>query len=130
MEMHVNSAISYIKSRYMDIKYFYLNNHMNGAEYMMVQISMIPQEFVEKYNLKDKANTRYIFARVTNGMHGLPQSGQIAQDALFQHLEPYGYRPSIKTPVLWTYDRCKINFTLVVNGFRVKYSGKEHSLHP
>ena len=59
----------------------------------MIQISMIPQEFVDKYNLKDKAHNGYISARVTKGVHGLPQAGRISHDALVQHLEPYGYRP-------------------------------------
>ena len=45
MKLHVNSAISDIKSRYMciNIKYFYLNNQMYRAEYIMIQISIIPQ---------------------------------------------------------------------------------------
>ena len=53
MKLHVNSAIPDVKSRYicMDMKYFCLNNKMDGAEYIMIQISMIPQEFVEKYNI-------------------------------------------------------------------------------
>ena len=44
MKLHVNSAILYVKSRYMCmyIKYFYLNNQMDGAEYIMIQIYMIP----------------------------------------------------------------------------------------
>ena len=84
MKLEVNSAISYIKSRYMcmDIKYFYLNNQMNRAEYIVIQISMILQEFVDKYNLKDKAQNGYTFARVSNGIYGLPQSGLIAHDSL------------------------------------------------
>ena len=53
MKLHVNSAISDVKSRYMcmEVKYFYLNNQMDRYEYIMIQISMIPQEFVDKYNL-------------------------------------------------------------------------------
>ena len=53
MKLHVNSAIPDVKSRYicMDMKYFCLNNKMDGAEYIMIQISMIPQEFVDKYNI-------------------------------------------------------------------------------
>ena len=49
-KLHVNSAIPYVKSRYMcmDVKYFFLNNQMDRAEYIMIQISMIQQEFVEK----------------------------------------------------------------------------------
>ena len=45
MKLHVNSAVSDIKSRYMcmDVKYFYLNNHTDRVEYIMIQISMISQ---------------------------------------------------------------------------------------
>ena len=68
MKIHVNSAISDIKSMYMcmDTKYFYLNNQMYRAEYILIQIAMIPQEYVNKYNLQEKS------------------------DALVKHLEPYG----------------------------------------
>ena len=49
MKLHVKRSISYVKSRYkcMNVKYFYLNNHMDRAKYIMIQISMIPQVFVE-----------------------------------------------------------------------------------
>ena len=33
---------------------------------------MIPQEFIDKYNLKDKVHAGYIFAWVTEGMYRLP----------------------------------------------------------
>ena len=58
MKLHVNSTISDITSRYMcmDVKYFYLNDLMDRDEYIMIQISMIPQEFVEKYNLAEKSH--------------------------------------------------------------------------
>ena len=69
---------------------------MYRAEYIMIQISMIPQEFVEKYNLKENTYNGYIFARVTKGMYGIPQAGKIAQDNLVKQLEPYGYRPQEK----------------------------------
>ena len=62
-------------------------------------------------------------------MYGLPQSGRIAHDSLLKHLETYGYHPSSKTPGLWKYNSQKINFTLVVDDFGVKYLGKEHALH-
>ena len=76
IEIHVNSAIQDIKPRYMcmDVKYFYLNNHMSRTEYVMLQISMIPQEFVDKYNLTEKSHHGYIFARVTKGIYGPPPS--------------------------------------------------------
>ena len=59
----------------------------------MVQISIIPQELMDKYNLKYKVHNGYIFTQLTKGMYGLPQSGRIAHDALVQHLAPYGFHP-------------------------------------
>ena len=90
---------------------------------------MIPQEFINAYNLKKKFQNWYISAQVTNGMYVLPQEGWIAHDALFQHLTLYVYHPSSKTLGLWTHDSCPVNFTLVVNDFCVKYPGKEYALH-
>ena len=89
-----------------------------------MQISTIPQEFVDKNTLKDKVHNGYIFNRVTKEMYGIPQAGHIAHDYLVQHLEPYGYRPSNKTPGLLTYGSRPINFTFVVDDFGEKYSGK------
>ena len=90
---------------------------------------MIPQEFVDTYNLKGKAHNRYIFARVTKWMYGLPQAVQIAHDDLFQHMEPYGYRLSRNTPVPWKHESRPTNFNLLVDNFGVKYLVKEHILH-
>ena len=95
----------------------------------MIQISMIPKQFVEKYNLTEKAHNGYIFARVTKGIYVLPQAGQISHDALVKHLYPYGYHPSRKLPGPWKHNIRPIHFTLVVYDFGVKYSGKEHALH-
>ena len=62
-------------------------------------------------------------------MYGLPQSGRISHDALLKNLDMYGYHPSSKTLGLWKHNSRPINFTLVVDDFGVKYSGKEHALH-
>ena len=58
----------------MEVKDFYPNNRMDRSEYIIIHIYMIPQEFVEKYNLKDKIHNGYIFTQVTKGMYGLPQT--------------------------------------------------------
>ena len=77
-----------------------LNNYKDGSEYIMIQISMIPQDVLEKCNIKETLHNGYIFSRLTKGMYGLPQSGLTAYGALVKYLEPYGYRPSRKTPEL------------------------------
>ena len=48
---------------------------MDRAEYIIIQISMIPQEIVDKYNLKVKSHNGYIFAQVTKVMYGVPEVG-------------------------------------------------------
>ena len=53
----------------MDEDGFYLNNKMYRSVYIMIHISMIPQDFVEKYNIKEKAHNGFIFARVTKIIH-------------------------------------------------------------
>ena len=60
IKLNVNSAISDIKSRYMsmDVKYFYLNNNMDKAEHIIIQMYMTAQAFVNKYNLNNKVNNR------------------------------------------------------------------------
>ena len=61
-KLHINSAISDVKSRYicMNVKDFYLKNQMDRGEYIMIQISMIPQEFLEEYNIAEN-HTMYIY---------------------------------------------------------------------
>ena len=56
MKLHVNSAISEVKSRYMCmyVKYFYLNNQMDITEYIMIQISIIAHRFGE--NITSRGN--------------------------------------------------------------------------
>ena len=105
MKLRINSTISDVKARYMcmGVKYFYLNKKMERVEYIIIHISMIPQQFVEKYNLQEKSHNGYIYSRVTEGMYGLPQAGRIAHDTLVKQLDTYGYHPSSKTPGLCTH---------------------------
>ena len=126
MKLHINSATSDVKSIYvcMNVKYFYLDNQMDRDKYIMIQLSMTPQEFVVKYNLAEKAHNRYIYTRVTNGLYGIPQAGCIAHEALLKYLDPYGYHPSSKNPGLWKHISRPIKYTLVVDDFGVKYLGK------
>ena len=46
---------------------------MDRAENIIIQISVIPQEFIIAYNIKYKAHNGYIFAQVNKGMYGIPQ---------------------------------------------------------
>ena len=55
-EILLNSVVSTILELFMcvDIHDFYYNTLMVDFEYMKLPLSMLPQEIVEKYNLKDR----------------------------------------------------------------------------
>ena len=55
-KLHVNIIISDKISCYMcmDVKDFYFNNQLELAEYIMIKMYIISEEFIITYNFKDK----------------------------------------------------------------------------
>ena len=102
---------------------------MVRAEYITIQIYIIPQELIVAYNFKAKVHNGYIFAWVTKVIYGLPHAEQVVHDALFHNPSPHRYYHSSKTPELWTHDSLPNNIALVVHSFGVKYPVKEHAQH-
>jgi hypothetical protein len=48
-----------------DIKEFYLNTPMTRFEYMQIKISDIPEEIIEKYNLREIAMEEgYVYCKI------------------------------------------------------------------
>ena len=131
VKMHINSTISTPGARYacLDIKNMYLHSFMQDPEYMFIETKLIPQEFIEEYNLQDKIHNGKIYVKINKGMYGLPQAGKLAHDQLKAHLHKYGYSPCRLTPGLWKHNERPISFTLVVDDFGVKYVGEEHLTH-
>ena len=116
-KLHVNSTISTEGARYgcFDIRNFYLKTPMTKDQfaYAKEHIDNIPNDIVERYNLRDIANSRgYVLIEIRRGMYGLPIVDKIAHEALVSHLEPYGYSPCRLTPGLWTHKIRPIIFTL------------------
>ena len=131
VKLHINSTISTPNARYacLDIKNMYLNSTMQDPEFMFLDVKMVPQEFINEYNLQDKIHNGKIYVQINKGMYGLPQAGKLAYDQLKNHLEKYGYTPCKRTTGLWKHHTRPISFTLVVDDFGVKYVGKEHLDH-
>jgi len=78
IKTHWNSVISTPGSKYatLDIKDFYLNSKLKEYEYMKMHISLIPQEFINTYNLSELADSHgFIYMQIRGGMYGLPQAG-------------------------------------------------------
>jgi hypothetical protein len=62
-------------------------------------------------------------------MYVLPQERLIANNFLETRLNKHGNWQSKLVPGLWKHDIMPIQFTLVVDDFRVKHVGKEHVQH-
>jgi len=132
IKLLINSIISTTGAKFMtmDIKDFYLNTPMARYEYMHLRITDMPEDFIEHYNLRDKATPNgYVYCEIQKGMYGLPQAGIIAQQLLEERLKKHGYRQSQTTPGPWKHDTRPISFSLVINDFGVKYVGEENAQH-
>ena len=90
---------------------------------------LIPQEFIDLYNLTPKVKNGYIYIEIQKGMYGLPQAGILANKLLKTRLADHDYYEVPHTPGLFTHKTRPIWFTLVVDDFGIKYNGKEHADH-
>ena len=98
-------------------------------KYVRMSLDIITEETRTQYELRKIAVNGRVYIEIHKGMPGLTQAGEISHDRLKTHLEKYGYRPNRHTPALWTHTTRPISFTLVVDDFRVKYSGGRHLDH-
>jgi hypothetical protein len=127
-----NSTISTPDARYMcaDVKNFYLNTLLDRAEYMQLALTIIPQEIIDKYKLMDKEKmVKFSFKLTTKYMGYRKQADWQTTYLLVTRLAPHGYLPCQHTHGLWQHDTKPVTFTLVVDYFRIKYSGKENADH-
>ena len=79
-----------------------MNNHLSDPEYMKLDVSIIPEEIVESYNLSTiQDNNGWVYMKICKGMYGLKQSGIISNLELKKHMENFGYHPVRFTAGLW-----------------------------
>ena len=127
-----NSVISSPGSKYatIDIKHFYLNSKLEDYEYMKIHKSLLPQEFIDLYNLQSLiGEDDFLYIEIRRGIYRLPQAGRLAHDELVQHLSSHGYALVKFTPGLWTNTILGNIFTLVVDDFGIKYQSLDHLYH-
>ena len=110
-----------VKYLVVDVKRFYLNNAMAKHEYYKIDLSIILQYIINKYNLMENETNSFLYVRLDKGMYGLVQSVIITHLDLREHLQPFGYEPAPITPGLWSHNKNGINFTLVVYNFGIRY---------
>jgi hypothetical protein len=109
----INSVISTLGAKFLviDIKKFYLNTPLRRFEYMVINLSLLPQEKIDKYNLIELAQDVKVYIEIQRGVCGLPQAGILANELLQRNLAKDGYRPTQHTHGLWKHDTCPISFS-------------------
>jgi hypothetical protein len=96
---------------------------------MVFNLSSLPQETIDKYDLIELAQDGKVYIEIQKGMHGLPQAGILTNELLQHTFSKDGYRPTQHTHGLWKHDTRPISFSLVVDDLGVKYVGREHAEH-
>ena len=126
-----NSVISTPKARFVtfDLKNFYLETPLPKPRYMRMKLELIPQEIIDKYNLRELAHNGWVYIRIIRGMYGLPESGILANQLLKKRLLKSGYYECQFTPGLYKHVWRPIIFSLVVDDFGVKCQGIQHARH-
>ena len=112
-----------------DIANFYLGTPLDRPEFVKIQLSVIPDEFVDEYNLTTLAYDGWVYFKITKGVYGLKQSGKLANDLLATRLHDHGYYQCAITPGLWRHRWRPIMFVLIVDDFGIQYVDKRHAEH-
>ena len=94
-KIHWNRVLSLPDGKYLivDVKDFYLKNAMNKVEYIKIDLKIIPQKSINKYDPINKKYDGYIYVRIKKGVYNIVQAGIIAHESLKENLQPYGYAP-------------------------------------
>jgi hypothetical protein len=126
-----NSVISTHGARFMagDASNFYLATPLKRYQYMRIPIELIPQEFIDQYQLQDKVKNGFVYCEIIRGMYGLPEAGVLANKLLKERLLKFGYSEVDHTPGLFKHETRPVWFTLTVDDFGVKYVGRQHAEH-
>ena len=116
-----NSVLSMTGAKYfiMDISNFYLGPPLAKPEYMRTPMKLMPDEIIEKYNLKKCEHDGWVYIKIVKGIYDFPQAGKNANELLQKRLKMYGYHPVNFKPGLWTHVWRPVKFTLVVDDLGV-----------
>jgi hypothetical protein len=108
----INSVISTLGAKFLviDINNLYLNTTLGRFEYMVINLSSLPRETNDMYDLIELAQDVKVYIEFQKGMYGLPKSGILANKLLQHNLAKDGYRPTQHTHGLWKHDNHPISF--------------------
>ena len=119
----LNSVCSRPNGKFLtaDIDNYYLNTPLDRPEYVRIKIDVIPQEFIDEYNLMAYVHNGWVYFEITKGIYGLKQAGKLANDLLTERLAAHGYYQCATTAGLWRHRWRQILFVLIVDDFGIEY---------
>ena len=53
---------------------------MDRSEYIKINITYIPTEFIDEYNLQSVTHNGWVYIEIVRGCYGLPQSVKLANN--------------------------------------------------
>jgi hypothetical protein len=91
----INSVISTLGAKFLviDINNFYLNTPFERFEYMVINLSSLPQEMIDRYDLIELSQDGKVYIEIQKGMYGLPHAGILTNELLQRNLAKDGYWP-------------------------------------
>ena len=107
----------------------YLNTPLDRFEYMKMPLSILPDDIISHYNLRNKAQNGFVYIEIRKGMYGLPQAGILANKLLKERLALDGYTEQQHTPGLFRHNTRPVWFNLTVDDFGIKYIGENNLDH-
>jgi hypothetical protein len=113
----------------MDIKNHYLGTPLPTYEYMILPLTILPLDIIEKYDLKRLAIKGWVYLEFRKGVHSLKQASHLANQLLQKRLKPFGYYPARHTPGIWLHNTKTTALSLVVDDFAIKYVTKSNANH-
>ena len=69
-----------------DFSNFYLATPLERHQYMRIPIDLIPQEFIDLYQLQKKIKNGFVYCEIISGMFGLPESDSLVNKLLKERL--------------------------------------------
>ena len=91
-------------------------------------MNLIPDKFVDKYNLRNISNNGNVYLKITKGIYGLLKDGILKNNNFKNHCKRWLF--SLKgVNFLWKHYHIPVWLTLVVDYFSFKYIGKDNYYH-
>ena len=92
VKLVINSVLPRKDTKYFtfDIYNFYIQTPLDSPEYVRINISDIPQYFIDEYDLLDSVQDGWVYFKINRGVYCLPQLVILANNIIKERLYKHG----------------------------------------